>query len=127
MHAEASDRHRSALRAPGHARAHIAWIVPPTVLVIGWAWCLAMRPEPASLLAPPLGPWAGIAYGHHDCTMAAMLPGWTRAVVALGVVALAACIFGRRTRMRGVLPFLVTLWTAAWVALAWLSVVNTLS
>src|SRR5688572_17069153 len=54
-------------------------------LLIVLVWGLVMRTEIATLAVPLLGPWAGIAYGHSDCTMAHALPGWSLAVAALGV------------------------------------------
>jgi len=89
--------------------------------------CVLMQPEPGSVLAPAFGPWAGLLYGHSECTMASVFPAVAIALLALGV----ACLLGIRGRLPGVgraLALWATgLWAVAWELNALLSVVNTTS
>ena len=96
-------------------------------LILALLLCLLMRPEPGSVLAPAFGPWAGLLYGHSECTMASVFPAVAIALLALGV----ACLLGIRGRLPGVgraLALWATgLWAVAWEFTALLSVVNTTS
>ena len=90
---------------------------------------LFMRPEPQSVLAPLLGPMAGLLYGHSDCTMANQMPGVSIGVGVFGLalvgLVLAPLRAGRGLRV--LMAVLATTWAFLWAALATLSVVNTLS
>lgn len=91
------------------------------------AWCLLLRPEAKSVVAPLLGPWAGHLYGHQECTLAAGAPTATVLAVALGVVAFAALAFLRRSAAGLVALLPAALWSLGWSAMALLSVANTCS
>jgi hypothetical protein len=95
-----------------------------SVYFVALLFTLLVRLEVASVLALLLGPWAGHAYGHAGCTMAAAWPAASR--IALGLLPLVALIawIGRGRRLPAV-PLL--LWFVAWIALAWLSAVNSTS
>jgi hypothetical protein len=89
--------------------------------------CLLLRREAASLVAPILGPWAGVLYGHHGCTLATQWPTATWVLVITGA-ALVICVLGLRGRPG--YPWVLTgtaLWAAAWETTALLSVANTCS
>ncbi len=90
------------------------------------ALCLVTRPSPASLLAPVLGPWAGYAYGHAECTLGRVLPlasfGALLALLLAGVA-----LFATRGSHRR--PFAVVYLALAlivWCGMTVLSVVNSL-
>lgn len=106
-------------------RAKTAWIVGP--LLLAAAWCLLMRSEPRSMIAPLLGPWAGHLYGHGDCTAAESMAVLSWAVTALGLVSALLLIAssGWTRPWLALLP--ATGWSVLWSALALLSVANTLS
>lgn len=101
--------------------------VPLALTAVGWTLCFLVQPRIGSLAAPLLGPWAGLAIGHSECTMASALPGWSIAAVALGVLTLAAWKFLRHKARGALLAILTSFWALLWVGLALLSVVNTLS
>ena len=84
--------------------------------------CLLLRQEPAAILAPVLGPWAGMAFGHLDCTMGTVLPlpSVLLAVVRPGLLYLWQQHGGRWL-------WAVLLWDLPWLAAALLSVLNSLS
>ncbi len=88
---------------------------------------MLMRPEAGSLLAPAFGPWAGLLYGHSDCTMASVFPVVAFALVALGAVSILAVRRLNRGRARSVALWVTGLWAVAWEIMALLSVVNTTS
>ena len=89
--------------------------------------CLLLRPESVSLVAPVLGPWAGVLYGHHECTLATQWPTATYVLVITGV----ALVIGILTlRGRPSHQWVLTgtaLWAVAWETTALLSVANTCS
>jgi len=89
--------------------------------------CFLFRPGPGALLAPALGPWAGVVFGHWDCTMAHQLPVLSYALLALGAAALASFLRIPRQPWRSLLFTVVVLWAAAWEAASVLSVLNTTS
>ncbi len=80
--------------------------------------------EPAALLAPGCGPFAGMLYGHSDCTMWNQLRGWSLATIGLGVAASVLAIVGSRRRwpLAALLPGLA--WSLAWTLLAVRSMIN---
>ena len=87
--------------------------------------CLLLRPESVSLVAPVLGPWAGVLYGHHGCTLATQWPAATLVLVITGVVLLIGVL---TLRGRPGYPWVLAgtaLWALAWEAAALLSVANT--
>jgi len=90
------------------------------------AFCLVTRPSPASLLAPVLGPWAGHAYGHEDCTLASVLPLAAWGALSGLVLAGAALIATRGSRLRPFAVGYLALALIVWCALTVLSVVNSL-
>jgi hypothetical protein len=95
----------------------------PALLLAGWA--LLVHPEPASLLVPFFGPWAGVLYGHWECTLAAGHP-WGLAAVALALVGAAALAWRRGGILRGLAGGLLGALLLAWFAAALLSGANTL-
>jgi hypothetical protein len=117
------DSASSSLPRPGWSP---LWIAPLVPLALGLVLSFALRREPSALVAPLLGPWAGLVFGHHECTMAVALPAWSAAACASGVAVLAAAVLLRRGGARGLIPFVATLWALLWVGLALLSVLNTL-
>jgi len=87
---------------------------------------LFMRPEPGSVLAPLFGPWAGLLYGHSDCTMGNQAPVASVVLLVLGGAALAGAA---RAERRGVFASLMSLSVAScvcWGLAALLSIANTL-
>lgn len=96
-------------------------------LALALLLCVLMQPVPGSVLAPALGPWAGLIYGHRDCTMASVFPAVAIALLVLGV----GCLFAVRGRLPGVgraaALWVTGLWAVAWEFTALLSVVNTTS
>lgn len=105
----------------------VALAVPAALAVAG---CLLVRPEPASLIAPLLGPWAGLAYGHSDCTLGNQVPAWSwLSGVALVCSVPTAIQLQRseRAAVRRTALATVVLLGFQWFAMAWLSAVNTTS
>ncbi|MFN0009151.1 MAG: hypothetical protein ACKVXR_14705 [Planctomycetota bacterium] len=100
----------------------LAFGVPAAIALV---WSLLMRPELPTLITPLLGPWAGLAFGHHDCTMANLAPKNSAAVIALGFLVAAACVFLRGSVARILVPALATIWAVAWSTMALISVINT--
>ncbi len=82
------------------------------------------RPEVGSFLAPLLGPWAGLAFGHADCTLATILPLPSLALAVLGGVALSGAFRSRRRRTFVPFAILTVTWALAWCLAALVSVVN---
>jgi hypothetical protein len=100
----------------------------PTALITGAS--LLVRTELPSLGVPLLGPWAGLLYGHSDCTLANVAPRWSW--IGAGALALALAVLALSRRSEGRLPraSALVLWTLAWShwgALGWLSALNTTS
>lgn len=87
--------------------------------------CLAVAAEgPLGLVIPILGPWAGVALGHWDCTMANQLPTISWAIAAAGFAAGAWVAAATRSVQRSVGLILLAAWSIAWCALALLSLIN---
>jgi hypothetical protein len=84
-----------------------------------------MRPELPTLITPVLGPWAGIVFGHQECTMANAAPEHSMVVIAFAFVVAAAWVFLRGTVARILVPALAAIWAVGWSALALFSVINT--
>jgi hypothetical protein len=105
------------------------WKVAVAVLLLACVGLsFAMQPEPGAVAAPLLGPWAGIAFGHSDCTLGNQIPGASLGLAALGVL-LAVCL-GRSKGHHGARVVVLSLglvWVAAWEFSALLSVLNTTS
>lgn len=114
-----SSRSRSSRRALA-----LALGVPAALALV---WSLLMRPELPTLITPLLGPWAGLALGHEECTMANAAPEISAAVVVFGFAVAAAWAFLRGTVARVLVPALAAIWAVAWSTLALFSVVNTCS
>lgn len=106
-------------------RLWLALILAPLALALLGAFALAR--ESRALLAPLLGPWAGVPLGHGECTMGAMLPAVSCTAVALGLAALASLAIARGPNLRPLRGSLALLWSWSWSALALLSVLNTRS
>jgi len=104
-------------------RALVLAFAIPAAIALGWS--LLLRPELPTLITPVLGPWAGVAFGHHECTMANAAPEVSTAVVALGIVVAAAWVFLRGSVARILVPALAAMWALGWCTLALFSVVNT--
>lgn len=91
----------------------------------GLVLSLLLRPEAASLLAPFLGPWAGVTYGHHECTLASQSLPAALALAAVGLVALSGTGLLRTRRGYAAVVCVTVLWALTWEASAVLSVANT--
>jgi len=90
----------------------------PTALT---AWGISR--EAGGLCAPLLGPWAGTALGHLDCTMGSQLPILSAAVALAGLAVAVGLAIGR-TGLRKPLFVALGAWMFAWCALALMSVLN---
>lgn len=89
--------------------------------------CCLLFSEWRSLAAPALGPWAGVLFGHHECTMATVKPTASRIVVGAFSGSIVAFLFAARSsrlfvRAAGAIFFLLAL--TAWCGTALLSFVN---
>jgi hypothetical protein len=109
-------------RAARPRRAVVLALAVP--LAIGAAWSLLLETTPLSLLAPLAGPWAGLLYGHEECTMASAMPLVAWLSVA-GLALAAALALHPSTRARAVTSVPVALLAAWWVWMALMSVLNT--
>jgi len=93
-------------------------------------WCTLMRTEIVSPLAPLCGPWAGLLYGHSDCTLGNVAPLWswlgTAALLLAGLLTWRARRSPSKVRRIGAGVLLVAAATH-WCWLALLSVANTTS
>ncbi len=89
-------------------------------------FALVAKREWAGLLVPVLGPWAGRAFGHAECTMGRAMPEASLGLCVLGAAALLGLLLARGEAARRCLAGLAVLWSLAWSALALLSVANTL-
>lgn len=119
---------RHVIRSPTVSFRPLAAVALPAALAC--AGCLLVRPEPASLLAPLLGPWAGISYGHSECTLGNLAQLWSWiGTAAFAIACVAACLTRRSERAwaRHVATAALALAALDWFALAWLSTVNTTS
>ena len=81
-------------------------------------------PSIVALAVPLFGPWAGMLYGHWDCTMAHQLPGWTLALCLALIAWVAALVRVRNRAGRIAAGSAAVLWVIAWELLALISVVN---
>jgi hypothetical protein len=102
-------------------------VIPYALATVG---CLLVRPEVGSFVAPLLGPWGGLPYGHSECTMASALPG--PSAFAVGWLALSILLswFLRATPshlLRIASHASLALAATIWCALAWFSAVNSTS
>jgi len=102
----------------------IALVAPVLLAMVA---CFLMQPQPAALAAPLLGPWAGLAFGHMDCTLAAQFPIGSFALLGSGVLAFFGRLRASNDTVRTVLDVLLLLWLTIWCAFAVLSVLNTTS
>jgi len=96
-------------------------------LLLGWIGLGLLRPELASAVGPLLGPWAGVAYGHGECSMASVKPLASAVVTAFGLVAGAGLFLARRRGPQTLALLVAAVWGLAWVGMAGYSVANTLS
>jgi hypothetical protein len=104
------------------------WVLAVAVLLLLSAGLsFAMQPEPGSAVAPLLGPWAGIALGHSDCTLGNQIPGASLGLAAVGVLLAVGLGRSKRHGARVVVLSLGLVWVAAWELSALLSVLNTTS
>lgn len=99
-------------------------------LAISSVLSLLLRTEPAALLAALSGPFAGLLFGHSDCTFVTVAPAWS----ALGGASLLIAVFtsvrlhaSPRAAARRASHALLALATSHWALLGLLSVANTLS
>lgn len=83
--------------------------------------------EPAALLAPLLGPWAGSLLGHGECTFASFARAGTLALCILGPATFLGWLRVPAGLLRELLAVLLLAWTTAWLAAGVLSVLNTTS
>jgi hypothetical protein len=96
----------------------------PAALLV--AFSLVVHAVPGSLLVPVFGPWAGMLYGHSNCTMGNQMPVASIALCVVGALALSATLL---TWRRAAFPFVAgatMLWAVAWQLMALASVLNTL-
>ena len=91
-------------------------------IVTGCLVVLALRQK--AVLAPVLGPWAGVAIGHHDCTIARQFPLTSTLLVVLGGALLVASWRARTTRGFPFLVGLAAVWGVAWEVAALFSLAN---
>jgi hypothetical protein len=89
--------------------------------------CLVARPAAASLVAPALGPWAGVLYGHQDCTLGSVLPALSLGIAGAGAVLLVTLRSLRPGTWHTVVLVAAALWALAWETAALISVVNSTS
>lgn len=78
---------------------------------------------PRALGTGVLGPWAGLAVGHQDCTMATQMPSISIGPVLVGaalLVGLSVAPFALRVTLLVAFAF----WSLAWTALGILSMLN---
>lgn len=110
-------------RARRWRRAALAAFLGAPALLCVLTFVLA-GPDLASLLAPWLGPFAGMVWGHADCTMWNQSRGAAIAAIALGLGSLA--LFVVADRRKGPLAALIpgALWSLVWCALATISALN---
>jgi len=97
---------------------------------LGVAGCLLLRPEVGSFVAPLLGPWGGVPFGHSDCTLASVHPGPTAFAVGWLALSLLLSWFLRATPssfLRIASHASLALAATIWCGLAWLSALNTTS
>lgn len=104
--------------------AQLGWLLP---WLAATSLCFLMRRELPSLFAPLLGPWAGLAYGHHDCTMGTVMPAVSWGAALLGAVAIPTALRARSPRLRRAGRIATLLWAVLWFGLAVLSAVNSTS
>jgi hypothetical protein len=112
----------SARSRPSRRALVLAFAIPAGIALV---WSLLLRPEIPTLITPLLGPWAGIAFGHQECTMANAALEISVTVIASGFVVAAAWLFLRGSVARILVPALAAIWAVAWSTLALFSVVNT--
>lgn len=101
--------------------------IPYALATVG---CLLARPEIGAFVAPLLGPWGGVAFGHSDCTMANALPGPSAFAVGWLALSLLLSWFLRATPsqfLRVASHVSLALAATCWCALAWFSAVNSTS
>ena len=86
--------------------------------------CVVARPRIGAFVAPFLGPWAGVAYGHYDCTMghAAPLPSFGLAV--FGAASGVGLVLARGANGRTLALSALVVWALGWELAAFLSFVN---
>ena len=122
-----SELAESAVPAPRGSRSRGVALALGIPHAIAATMALLMRTTPVSLVAPLLGPWTGIPYGHRECTMASAMPTASACCVA-GIALAGGLHFAlRRTRFRPLSLALLARAASAWSVLALFSVVNTLS
>lgn len=77
----------------------------------------------AGLATGVLGPWAGVAVGHHECTMATQVPMASIGLVFAGFALVLGLALGKPW-LRGVLLVLLGVWALMWCGAGLLSIVN---
>jgi len=101
-----------------------AFLVPIGVAML--AALLAAR-EPAALVAPLLGPWAGWLLGHGECSYAAFAKRPSFGLLVFGP----GCFFSWRhatdDAIRELLAVLLWFWMCLWLATGVVSVLNSRS
>ena len=105
----------------------ILLLIAALVVTLAAVVCMMMRTEALSVAAPLLGPWAGILYGHYDCTMANVLPMVSWSAAGLGALAAWMLYFAKRPTARVIATLLAFSWAPFWSGLAVLSVLNSTS
>lgn len=110
---------------PGRRLRLVAILAFGVPFAVALGWCVLLRPEVGSVIAPVFGPWAGHVYGHSDCTIASNAPGFSVALVALGAGSLVGVWLMRGRRGRSAVVAVAALWAVVWEIAALLSVLNT--
>ena len=77
----------------------------------------------AGLATGFLGPWAGTAVGHRDCTMATQYPMASIGLVFAGFAVMLGLAVGRPW-LRGILLVLLGVWALGWCGAGLLSMLN---
>ncbi|MCY3002870.1 MAG: hypothetical protein NTV21_13800 [Planctomycetota bacterium] len=101
--------------------------IPYALATVG---CLLARPEIGAFVAPLLGPWGGVPFGHSECTMASALPGPSAFAVGWLALSLLLSWFLRATPssfLRIASHTSLALAATCWCALAWFSAANSTS
>lgn len=70
-----------------------------------------------------LGPWAGLAVGHRDCTMATQMPAVSFGMLVVGAL-LCLALSRLPAALRTVALVSIGLWALGWAALGLLSMLN---
>ncbi|MEZ5964734.1 MAG: hypothetical protein R3F56_12880 [Planctomycetota bacterium] len=103
--------------------ATVAVLIYAVVAVLSGVLGALIVGSPRGAATGLLGPWAGLAVGHRDCTMATQMPAVSFAWLAAGALLLMALASARAT-LRAATLVAIAVWSLGWAALGLLSMVN---